>query len=142
LPPFGVSIAHSRIDSRAHSALGFIYPAFFVGPNPAIAGTGLVIHTGGNLGYSPVDLDAGNIFYGLYGTDTFDVTERLSATVGARFNLARISMADTLGTSPDLNGSHSYERLNPVAGLTYKIAPWASAYGGFPATNRPPTPLP
>ena len=138
---FGGSIDHSRIDFRAHSELGFIYPDFFVGANPAIAGTGLVIHTGGNLGYSPVDLDAGNIYYGLYGTDTFDVTERLSATVGARFNLARISMADTLGTSPDLNGSHSYERLNPVAGLTYKIAPWASAYGGYAEANRAPTPL-
>ncbi len=137
----GGSIDHSAIDFRGSSELGFIYPNLFVGPNPAIPGTGLVIHTGGNIGYGPVDLDAGNTYYGLYFTDTLDVTERLAATFGGRFNLARITLADTLGTSPDLNGNHSFQRFNPVAGLTYKIAPWVTAYGGYAEANRVPTPL-
>ncbi len=50
-------------------------------------------------------------------------------------------MADQLGTSPDLNGSHTFQRFNPVAGLTYKIAPWVTAYGGYAEANRAPTPL-
>jgi iron complex outermembrane receptor protein len=137
----GASIDHSQIDFRANSELGYIYPNFFVGPNASIPGTGLLIHTGGNIGYSPVDLDAGNTYYGLYATDTFDVTDRLSATFGGRFNLARITMSDALGTSPDLNGNHTFQRFNPVAGLTYKIAPWVTAYGGYAEANRAPTPL-
>jgi iron complex outermembrane receptor protein len=31
--------------------------------------------------------------------------------------------------------------LNPIAGLTYKIAPWLSVYGGYSESNRAPTPL-
>ncbi len=137
----GASIDHSRIDFRANSELGFIYPDLSVGPNPDVPGTGLIIHTAGNIGYSPVSLAARNTYYGLYATDTFDITSRLSATVGGRFNLAQVKMADQLGTSPELNGSHTFQRFNPVAGLTYKIAPWITAYGGYAEANRAPTPL-
>jgi hypothetical protein len=48
------------------------------------------------------------------------VTNRLSLTAGARYNLAKIVMADLLGTSPDINGNNTFSRLNPVVGLTYK----------------------
>ena len=137
----GASIDRSWIDFRANSELGFIYPNLFVGPNAAIPGTGQIIHTGGDIGYSPVSLDARNTYYGLYFTDTLDITSRLSATIGGRFNLAKVKMADQLGTSPDLNGSHTFQRFNPVAGLTYKIAPWVTAYGGYAEANRAPTPL-
>jgi len=89
----------------------------------------------------PVDLDARNTYYGLYATDTFDITPRLAATLGARLNVASITMADELGTSPDLNGSHSFQRVNPVAGLTYKMMPGMTAYGGYAEANRAPTPL-
>jgi iron complex outermembrane receptor protein len=137
----GGSIDHSRISFGAKSELGYIYPNLFVGQNPAIPGTGQVIHTLGNLGYSPVDFDARNTYYGLYVTDTFDITPRLSATAGARLNVAQITMADLNGTSPDLNGSHRFQRVNPVAGLTYKLMPGLTAYGGYAEANRVPTPL-
>ena len=137
----GGSIDHSTIDFRGNSELGFIYPNLFVGPNASVPGTGLIIHTAGNIGYSPVNLDARNTYYGLYAVDTFDLTPRLSATVGARFNLAQIKMADALGTSPELNGSHTFQRLNPVAGLTFKVLPWMTAYGSYAEANRAPTPL-
>ena len=65
----GASIV-SRIGFNADSELDFIYSNLFTGPNPAIPGTGQIIHTAGNLGYSPVDLDARNTYYGLYFTDT------------------------------------------------------------------------
>jgi iron complex outermembrane receptor protein len=69
------------------------------------------------------------------------VTTRLSATLGARFNVAQINTTDLLGTSPDLNGSNTYRRLNPVTGLAYKITPEFTAYGGYSESNRAPTPL-
>jgi iron complex outermembrane receptor protein len=137
----GMSIDRSAIDFGASSTLGFIYPNMFVGTNPAIPGNGLVIHTLGNLGYSPVGLDARNTYYGLYTTDTFDVTERLAVTVGARLNIAKVAMADTLGTAPDLNGNYTFQRLNPMAGLTYKLMPGMTAFGSYSESNRAPTPL-
>jgi iron complex outermembrane receptor protein len=50
-------------------------------------------------------------------------------------------MTDLIGTSPDLNGSHSFSRLNPVVGLTYKLMPWMTFYAGYSEANRAPTPL-
>ena len=79
-----------------------------------------------------------NNYYGLYVTDTLDITPRLSGTVSARFNSAQITLRDQIGT--DLNGSHSYNRLNPAVGLTYKILPNLTVYAGYAETNRAPTP--
>jgi iron complex outermembrane receptor protein len=137
----GGSIDHSWINFSASSELGFIFPDLFVGPNSAVPGTGQVIHTFGNIGFAPVQLAAQNTYYGLYATDTFDVTSRLSATLGARLNVAHVEMQDQLGTSPELNGSYTFSRLNPVAGLTYKLTSWATAYAGYSEANRAPTPL-
>jgi iron complex outermembrane receptor protein len=50
-------------------------------------------------------------------------------------------MADTLGTAPDLNGNYTFQRLNPMAGLTYKLMPGMTAFGSYSETNRAPTPL-
>ena len=137
----GAAIDHSRIGFTAQSELGFIYPNLLVAPNPAIPGTGEIIHTASNLGYSPVDLAAQNTYYGLYFTDTVDITPRLAATVGARLNIAKVSTTDQLGTSPDLNGNHTFQRVNPVIGFTYKVMPGMTAYGGYAEANRAPTPL-
>src|SRR5262249_1026317 len=119
----GGSVDHSKIGFRANSELGFVFPDLFVGPNAAVPGTRQIIHTAANLGFSPVSLDAQNTYYGLYTSDTFDVTNRLSLTAGARYNLANIVMADLFGTSPDINGNNTFSRLHPVVGLTYNVPP-------------------
>jgi iron complex outermembrane receptor protein len=137
----GGSIDHSRTSFTASSTLGFINPDLSVVINPAIPGDGQIIHTLGNLGFVPVNLDAQNTYFGLYATDTFDITSQLSLTAGARLNVARIKMADLTGASPDLNNDLTYMRLNPLAGLTYKVVPGLTAYGGYSESNRAPTPL-
>src|SRR5205085_3265670 len=86
-------------------------------------------------------LKATNTYYGLFATDTFDITRQFSVTAGARLNIAKINMADQLGTSPELNTSPTFARLNPVAGAAYKFAPWLNAYAGYSESNRAPTPL-
>jgi Outer membrane receptor proteins, mostly Fe transport len=48
---------------------------------------------------------------------------------------------DVLGTSPDLNSDSRFSRLNPIAGLTYKITSGLTVYGGYSESNRAPTPL-
>lgn len=137
----GGSIDRGNTSFGANSTLGYIFPDLSVGNNPAMPGSGSIIHTLGDVGYSSVGLDARNTYYGVYTTDTFSITERLAATAGARYNIARITLRDTLGTSPDLNSDSSFSRLNPIVGLTYKIAPWMSVYGGYSESNRAPTPL-
>jgi len=80
----GGSIDNGNSAFNANSTLGFISPDLVVGINPAIPGNGSIIHTAGNVGYTPVGINTKNTYYGLYFTDTFDITERLAATaVGA-----------------------------------------------------------
>src|SRR4051812_36033591 len=137
----GGSIDHGDAKFGAASSLGYIPPAPPVGATPAIPGTGSIIHTAGNLGFSPISLNARNTYYGLYVTDTYEITSRLSATAGARLNVAEIKLSDLLGNSPELNSSPTYTRVNPVTGLTYKLVPGVTVYGGYSESNRVPTPL-
>jgi iron complex outermembrane receptor protein len=68
-------------------------------------GTGLFVdQPSGDV--APVGLGAQTLYTGLYATDTFDVTSRLSVTAGARFNFAPINLHDELGNDPLLTGSH------------------------------------
>ena len=75
----------------------------------------------------------------LYALDTFNATDRLTLTGGARFNFAGISLEGT--NDALLSGYSSYFHLNPTAGLTYKITPDINFYAGYAMTNRTPTPL-
>jgi iron complex outermembrane recepter protein len=138
---FGGSVDHARTIFTSASELAFIYPNLFVGMNPGIPGLGSTIHTLGNVGFIPIRLDAHNTYYGLYATDTFDVTSALSVTAGGRLNVANVHLADELGFAPDLNGRHQYTHFNPVLGATYKVAPGVTVYGGYSEANRAPTPL-
>jgi iron complex outermembrane receptor protein len=138
----GASVDRSKIGFQGNSELGYIYPDLFVGPNAAVPGTGQVVHTGANIGFSPVSLAAWNTYYGIYTNETFDLTNRLSVTAGGRYNIAQIAMSDLLGTSPDLSAQYTFERFNPVVGFTYKILPeLMTFYAGYSEANRAPTPL-
>jgi iron complex outermembrane recepter protein len=137
----GGSIDRSVGNFNADSTAGFINPDFAVTVNPAIPGNGAIIHTLGGFGYGPVSTDTRNIYYGLYVLNTFDVDERLSATAGARLNIASIGISDMLGTSPDLNSNQTFSHFNPVGGLTYKLTPTLTGYFGYSQANRAPTPL-
>jgi iron complex outermembrane receptor protein len=115
------------MSNRAKSS-GISFPDLFVGPNSAVPGTGQIIHTAANLGFSPVSLGAWNTYYSLYVNETFDVATRLSVNAGARYNVAQIAMTD-------------FSRFNPVVGMTYKILPEMTFYTGYSEANRAPTPL-
>ena len=127
----GASVDRGQVNFKASSELGVIGPDLFV------TGTGVIINQpDGAVG--PANLNTGNTYYGLYLTDTIDVTPRLSITAGGRFNLAQINLADQLGAA--LNGAHQFTRFNPVIGATYKITPDVGAYAGYSEANRAPTP--
>jgi len=137
----GGSVDHGDIGFASGSYLGFIFPDLSVGSSASLPGSGAIIHTLGNLGYAPVGLSATTNYYGVYVVDTYDITQRLAATVGVRVNIAEIDTGDRTGKAAELNGSHSYDHVNPLVGLTYKIGGGVTAYGGYSQSNRAPTPL-
>ena len=77
-------------------------------------------------------------YYGIFFTDTVDLTSALSATAGGRYNYEELMLNDLTGTT--LTGNHIYARFNPMAGLTYKFNSAVSAYGGYAEASRAPTP--
>ena len=137
----GASLDHGRVRFSANSTLGLINRDLSVSPDPDIPGAGEIIRTAGAIAYSPVEFRATTTYWGFYALDTFDLLPRLSATLSGRLNLARIEMSDLTGTSPDLNGRHSFSRFNPAAGLAYRVSPALTLYGGYSEANRTPTPL-
>ena len=127
----GASLDHGDVKFGSTNVLGVIDPNSLV-----VSSLGTVIdQPDGSL--APVSLETTNSYYGLYATDTFDVTERLSATLGGRYNLALIHLMDKIGTA--LDGTGRFSRFDPAAGLTYKITPAVTGYLGYAESNRAPT---
>ncbi|MBR0846537.1 TonB-dependent receptor [Bradyrhizobium diazoefficiens] len=112
-----------------------------IAENYVVSGSGIFLGpTGAPVTVAgPVSLRTVNQYNGLYAMDTFNVTDAFAVTGGGRFNAARITLEDQLGTS--LNGDHTFMRFNPVIGGTYKITPELTAYAGYSEANRVPTPL-
>jgi len=137
----GGSIDHSAIAFQSNSALAREFPNLDVAVDMTVPGAGNIVHTLGNLGYAPVSLGATTNYYGFYAVDALDVTDALTITAGLRVNAADISGRDRSGVATELNGSHGYGHVNPMAGATYKFADAVSVFGGYSEANRAPTPL-
>ena len=132
----GFSVDRGLVQYTTTSELGTINPDQF----PVVQGAGIYINQpSGDV--APVGLGARTLYTGLYATDTFDVTSRFSVTGGARFNDAQIILTDELGNAPALNGTHDYNRVNPMFGAIYKLTPEVTLYGSYAEANRAPTPL-
>jgi iron complex outermembrane receptor protein len=130
---FGVSLDHGWTNFSASEELGLLNPY-----DLTIAGLG-VIDLDPSDDVAPVKLNAANTYLGVYALDTFEATDQLTFTAGARYNLATIALYDLYSTQ--LNGSSSYAHVNPVVGATYKITPEVAVYASYSESNRAPTPL-
>jgi outer membrane receptor protein involved in Fe transport len=127
----GLSFDGAQTLFDATSYIGGLTPdsRVFIGP-------GVVIDEPGNN--EPVRVAISDAYYGVFLTDTLDLTSRLSLTAAGRFNAAQIDLTDEGGG--DLSGNHSYERFNPSIGASYKVTPWLTAYASYAEANRAPTP--
>ena len=131
----GVSVDNGWTHFGGNSILGNLPPNLVVGQYP-----------GAYINYpqddvSPVNLNAQNTYLGIYVLDDFNVTDRLALHAGARFNDAFINLTDLTGTNPGLNANNNFNRINPVAGVTFKITRDISVYASYSEANRAPTPL-
>jgi iron complex outermembrane receptor protein len=132
----GASVDQGNVQFNSISELGTSNPGEF----PFVYGTGIFINQpSGDV--APVGLFGKTLYAGVYLSDTFDVTPRLSVTVGGRYNNATITLFDTLGNNDALNSYNNYNRLNPMIGATYKITPDVNVYASYAEANRAPTPL-
>lgn len=127
----GVSLDHGNVDFNSTNELAIINPTTLV-----TSGLGIIIsQPDGSL--TPVRLTTTNSYYGLYASDTFNVTPALAVTLGGRYNIAQVHLIDEIGTA--LNGNNRFSRFNPQAGLAYKIMPNLTGYFGYAEANRAPT---
>ncbi len=137
---FGASVDRSLLSFSSTSQLGTIFPDLVIG-NGAFPGSGDIIGTLGGIGKVPTFLTGNTTYYGVYTLDTLNITPELALTGGARLNIAQIFTEDATGQAPELNINDTFSRINPVAGLTYKVLPTVTVYGGYSEANRAPTPL-
>jgi iron complex outermembrane receptor protein len=77
--------------------------------------------------------------WSLYAADTFDITSSLSLTAAARYDRTRIELADQSGLTPELDGSHSFGRVNPALGLSWHSGNGLVVYGNVSQASRTPT---
>ncbi|HEX4194127.1 MAG TPA: TonB-dependent receptor, partial [Stellaceae bacterium] len=130
----GASIDHATVDFQSTTEMGIINPSLAVEPS------GFFVATPEASGFNPtpVGLRSTTNYYGLFLTDTFDLTQALSITASGRYNLAELALVDIMGAQ--LTGNARYSRFNPAIGATYKITPAITAYAGYAEANRAPTP--
>ncbi len=127
----GASADIGAVKATSVAELGTIDPQSLT-----VIGNGVFLSN--PLDIAPLDLKISTNYYGVYFSDTVDVTKALSATVGGRYNYEEIQLNDLTGGS--LTGGHVYTRFNPMAGLTYKFNANISSYGSYAEANRAPTP--
>jgi outer membrane receptor protein involved in Fe transport len=85
------------------------------------------------------DVDSEVTTFSFYASDTFDLTQALSLTVAARYDNSRITLEDQSGASPELNGRHRFDRVNPAVGLTWRGENGLLAYASLSQASRAPT---
>ncbi len=132
----GASLDYGWTNFNGNSQLGVV-PGFMNASLPVI---GLPYTFNEPDSYlAPVTAKANNTYVGVYAVDTFNATDRLALTAGARFNFAGINLSGETGAFT--NGYSTYSHVNPTVGLTYKLTPDLNVYAGYAMTNRAPTPL-
>lgn len=108
-----------------------------VRPDRGVTGLGPVIDQPDD-GPAPVDLRVVTRYVGLFLAESLPLSARLTAELGLRWNLAKITLQDQLGD--DLNGSHRFARVNPGIEFDYRINDAVTIRAGYSQANRSPTP--
>ena len=130
----GVSLDHGVTAYKTSAEFGTIDPATFF-----ITVSGIIASAPFDL--SPRNVRGTNDYAGVFFSNALDVTDAFTLTVGGRFNSAKIALQDLTGApqAAGLNGTHTYERFNPMIGGTYQIVRGLTVYGGYSEANRAPT---
>jgi outer membrane receptor protein involved in Fe transport len=80
-----------------------------------------------------------NVGLGAYVADTIVLAPAWTLTLSARYDRARVRIADRSGSAPDLDGDHGYARINPATGIAFNPLPKLTAYATWNEGMRAPT---
>ena len=86
-------------------------------------------------------VSASQQLYSAYVQDVLSVTEAWHVTLAASATGARVRIEDSTGSQPELNGEHSFFRVNPGAGLAYSPRAEETWYANYSEGMRAPTPV-
>lgn len=125
---FGATLDHSRAAFRQTVETGR-----FDADRGVIAGGGEAVAAqlaGSTRGWS------------LFATDTYKPWAELAITTSLRYNHARVTTRDEIAlTPPNLDGDHTYRKLNPSLGATWAMTPALNLYATAGQGNRAPSPI-
>ena len=117
-------------DSAAHflqsSELGYL------NPDRSVAEAGVFTD-------SRVDLDGHTRTMSVYATDTLRLNQRVHLTLSGRFNRTVVENLDGItpgGGTGSLDGTHTFSRFNPAAGVTIDLPRGMNAYLGYSEGSR------
>jgi iron complex outermembrane receptor protein len=123
----GVSYDAAHSAFLQHAELGRLTPDRSVqAADVSLAGAGF-----------QTDLDVQNHQLGAYASDTWTPLTPLSINLSARANWFNTALDDRLGRA--LDGRHSFARVNPALGLTYRIHRELTLFAGYGESNRAPS---
>jgi outer membrane receptor protein involved in Fe transport len=135
----GGAYDRSRVAFGQSSQLGYLNPDRSVTGLPAF-GDGA---TGGDVDGEPfdvrVDLDGIINTYSVYGTNTYSAGDTWHFTVSGRYNRTTVDNRDRInpgGGPGSLDGNHTFQRLNPAAGVTYTPVERVNLYFGYAEGSR------
>lgn len=128
----GASYDTGRVNYTTSSEIGTI------GERYVVTGSGIILAEPDD--FTGRDVDVETEYFGVYFSDTLNLTNQIALTVGGRFNHAAIDLEDLTGEFPGITSSHTFSRFNPNVGATYEFLPGMTLYGGYSEANRAPTP--
>ena len=127
----GLALDHAASDFAASTELGALTAG------RSVFGLGEdIAQPDGSI--APVRLRSTTTTWGVYATDTLEVSDRLAVTAAARFNSTELALRDRLGTA--LDGTHRFSRTNLSGGASYRLAEGLAAFAKYAEASRTPTP--
>ena len=82
-----------------------------------------------------------NRYAGVYAADTFMLGRDWAFSLSGRYNWARVATRDRSGEAPAIDGTSTYGRFNPAAGLTWTDGQMLNVFGGVSQGMRVPSPV-
>jgi outer membrane receptor protein involved in Fe transport len=82
-----------------------------------------------------------NRYAGAYVTDTIALSRAWALQLSGRYNWARVITRDESGEAPAIDGTNTYRRFNPAAGLTWTSEGGTNVFGGVSQGMRVPSPV-
>ncbi|WP_129777806.1 TonB-dependent receptor [Peristeroidobacter soli] len=138
----GMSGLKSNATFEQSSQFGYLLPDRSIqpvdGPGAFADGT----QDSENTFDSRVDLDGDTTAYGVYFTDTFELSRLMQLTLSGRYDRTTVDNVDGItdaGEPGSLTARHHFSRFNPALGVTFNPSEVLSGYIGYSEGSRAPS---